>query len=161
MPDDPFITGRTTLYNGIKMRSRLEASWAAYLDRLGLAWVYEPMCFANQAGQYLPDFRVSDPAATIYLEVKGRIADPDALRRRMEIVWDSDPDVYLVIVEGPPDSNSHDPLDDEWWQLSRSRQRGLQFQGSDGATIREWEICGPGDPYETIDYELRRQGTDW
>jgi hypothetical protein len=62
---------RITVYRGIEMRSRLEALAAAYLDRHGFAWEYEPICFAGMGGQYLPDFRVIRPEkANVYLEIK-------------------------------------------------------------------------------------------
>jgi hypothetical protein len=34
----------------------LEAGGAAGIDRGGIAWAYEPVCFASEEGQYLPDF---------------------------------------------------------------------------------------------------------
>ena len=49
--------GRPTVYKGIEMRSRLEADYAAHLDRSGVKWEYEPTCFAGPKGQWLPDFR--------------------------------------------------------------------------------------------------------
>lgn len=62
---------RTTIYRGIAMRSRLEALVAAYLDRHGFVWQYEPVCFAGMQGQYLPDFRIQrSDNADVYLEVK-------------------------------------------------------------------------------------------
>lgn len=62
---------RPTTYNGIQMRSRLEAAAAANLDREGVRWTYEPRCFASGSTQYLPDFEVSYPAEWAgYLEVK-------------------------------------------------------------------------------------------
>ncbi len=41
------------------MRSRLEAGFAAWLDRQQLEWKYEPDCYADEEyGQWLPDFAV-------------------------------------------------------------------------------------------------------
>lgn len=53
------LRARATTYNGIEMRSRLEAGFAAWLDSKGCDWTYEPRCYASPAGQYLPDFEVS------------------------------------------------------------------------------------------------------
>jgi len=39
------------------MRSRTEALYAASLHGIA-TWEYEPECFADEHGQYLPDFRV-------------------------------------------------------------------------------------------------------
>ena len=61
------IQARPTLYNGIQMRSRLEADYASCLDRGGIDWKYEPTCFAGPDGQWLPDFKTKPGG---YIEVK-------------------------------------------------------------------------------------------
>lgn len=80
------FTPRPTVYNGVKMRSRLEAGFAMWLDEMGVPWEYEPQCFASPAGQYLPDFRISASVVSmpceqpipIYVEVKPTWAAADA-----------------------------------------------------------------------------------
>lgn len=102
------LTARPTIYNGIAMRSRLEAWWAARLDRAGLTWVYEPCAFAAGSEQYLPDFRWDEPrpggrTKHVYLELKGRVGSLAELNRflaRMEVVWASEPEATLILVEG-------------------------------------------------------------
>jgi hypothetical protein len=104
----PRIPARTTIYNGIKMRSRTEARFAAYLDRLGVPWQYEPEAFASRVGQYLPDFMVgAGSAPPIVIEVKpwtarddpdGFLATVETTMERMEIVRSSIPDAVLIIV---------------------------------------------------------------
>lgn len=76
------LTPRATTYNGIKMRSRLEAAHAEQFDAFGWPWRYEPECFASNGGQYLPDFIIDmlapdEPFADcrIYVEVKPWIPD--------------------------------------------------------------------------------------
>lgn len=68
------IKARPTLYKGIQMRSRLEADYAAHLDSDGTPWEYEPTCFANERGQWLPDFRTwpygDTSGAPTYVELK-------------------------------------------------------------------------------------------
>lgn len=44
-----------TLYQGIRMRSRLEARWAAMFGKLGWQWHYEPI----ELNFYIPDFLVT------------------------------------------------------------------------------------------------------
>lgn len=102
----PFpLPARPTTYRGIKMRSRMEAEFAARLDdvwrdEFGDEWSYEPMCFASATGQYLPDFMVVTPGGQrIYIEVKPEVGDFDALRNRVEIIWESEPDAFLCIME--------------------------------------------------------------
>src|SRR5262245_46645920 len=64
------IPARPTIYNGIQMRSRLEARIAAVLDGMGAEWAYEPQAFASNNGQYLPDFLIKSPAQEFYIEVR-------------------------------------------------------------------------------------------
>lgn len=71
------IKARPTVYKGIRMRSRLEAGFATWLDENDFEWEYEPCAFATERGQYLPDFRLRNvfvtwapEPVTVYIEVK-------------------------------------------------------------------------------------------
>lgn len=79
------------------MRSRLEADMAAELDSGGWTWEYEPRAFANQHGQYLPDFLVRAEPEHVYLEVKPTFETAYMAMERVQIVWDSEPRATLVI----------------------------------------------------------------
>ena len=105
---------RATMYRGIAMRSRLEAHAAAYFDRCGDQWEYEPHAFADETGQYLPDFVLAGAEAhrPIYVEVKPMVAARSQWRphlcpqlQRMEVIWSSNPDAILFLgqfaQEGP------------------------------------------------------------
>lgn len=95
---------RPTMYRGIKMRSRLEADFAQYLDSVEAEWSYEPTCFAGPIGQWLPDFRAESGNSVYYVEVKPEnfLERPneeiDDLLARMEVAWLSEPSVYLHMV---------------------------------------------------------------
>lgn len=105
---------RPTVYKGIRMRSRLEAGFAAWLDANGFDWEYEPQAFASEAGQYLPDFRLAEidvagsaqgaACATAYVEVKPDSFDftdvekHAALARSMGVIHESEPDALLLLV---------------------------------------------------------------
>ena len=125
--------GRKTMYKGIEMRSRLEADFAAFIDRNTPDWDYEPVCFAGPNGQWLPDFRVRHDGMAIYFEVKpmgmldneDEAADIDGLLEQMSVVWLTEPDAILQLTFwtwGDP-RNSYTffgiPTDDEdgmtWW----------------------------------------------
>jgi hypothetical protein len=61
-----------TVYQGVWMRSRLEAHWAQVFDRAGLQWSYEPLVIRlrkGRGGGYLPDFWL--PEQQTWVEVKG------------------------------------------------------------------------------------------
>jgi hypothetical protein len=108
------IKARPTLYKGVRMRSRLEADYAAALDRAGRRWKYEPTCFAGENAQWLPDFRAAfgDTGTDVYVEVKpaGIMRDLDAqgppaferyadeILTRMSVAWLSEPDALLMLV---------------------------------------------------------------
>ena len=100
---------RRTTYNGIRMRSRLEARFAATLDSWDdtIAWAYEPQAFANGSGQYLPDFRVTarDIPDPLYIEVKPTMEAAQLVMARMQIIWDSEPDSWLSVAV---------PDEDDW-----------------------------------------------
>lgn len=109
------IPARPTLYKGIRMRSRLEADYAASLDRSNVVtyWEYEPVCFGNPEGQWLPDFREAYSGPGVQSEIEtftelkplawiqddwdtnGRV---EPLLRRMTSVWDSRPEASLQLV---------------------------------------------------------------
>lgn len=100
------IPARKTIYNGIEMRSRLEARFAAALDELGVRWEYEPNAFASSSGQYLPDFKIpTDDDWNTYIEVKpylsmdqpGDRTDPLDIFRQMHVIHQSDDRARLAI----------------------------------------------------------------
>jgi len=63
-----------TIYNGVKYRSRTEARWALFMEKLGLTFDYEPDGFELPSGRrYLPDFYIHD--FKTYLEVKPNSMD--------------------------------------------------------------------------------------
>lgn len=109
----PAPKARPTIYSGIRMRSRLEADYAAHLDDAGREWEYEPQCFASPDGQWLPDFRWKWQGSDVwhYVELKPMslilagegpddfVADRiNAVLRKMEIALASDPDLTLSLV---------------------------------------------------------------
>lgn len=59
-----------TKYNGVRFRSRLEASYAHHFDERKIIWQYEPEGFElNDGTRYLPDFYF--PNLRTWVEVKG------------------------------------------------------------------------------------------
>lgn len=58
-----------THYNGYRFRSRTEARWAVFFDKLGIAYQYEPEGFELPDGsRYLPDFWL--PVQEYWIEIK-------------------------------------------------------------------------------------------
>lgn len=101
---------RPTTYKGAKMRSRLEAGFAAWLDEWRFYWEYEPQAFGGSRGQYLPDFRLTNVRcswlelpAEVFVEVKRAKWHEDSvdafekLFRSMATIWESLPDAVLLL----------------------------------------------------------------
>lgn len=59
-------SGIPTTYKNIRFRSRLEARWAAFFDRCGWKWSYEPLDLAG----YIPDFLLHFETKDLLVEVK-------------------------------------------------------------------------------------------
>ena len=151
MTDHNPLTPRPTTYEGVEMRSRLEAGFAMWLDAMNWPWEYEPTCFGSAKGQWLPDFHVPgircvwiDPTTTelegstdLYVEVKPAIltaGQAAATRLRMSSLYESKPNaVALLVKEGTnPEVVSRDgtygtPVDWSWnglWPIDARRIEG-------------------------------------
>lgn len=81
------------------MRSRLEASFAQWLDDQSAEWLYEEQCYASKDGQYLPDFDVyfgwRDERE--FCEVKPENADFAEALQRMHVILASEPLARLTV----------------------------------------------------------------
>ncbi len=68
------IKAKPTEYRGVRMRSRLEAKWAAFFDEIGWDWMYEPVDLDG----YIPDFLIkgSNDRPGLLVEVKPTMALP-------------------------------------------------------------------------------------
>ena len=87
------LRARPTIYNGIQMRSRLEARVAAALDNFGVTWAYEPVAFGARSGQYLPDFVIDGvlgQTRRLYLEVRPTHQACSGVVDRMSVILESD-----------------------------------------------------------------------
>jgi hypothetical protein len=103
---------RRTMYRGIPMKSRLEARAAQFLDSMpGVRWAYEPVAYADQTGQYLPDFEATGLLEVpVLIEVKGAAGSQEQAKigLAMRRIWSSVPTAALalwtgaVIEEGAP-----------------------------------------------------------
>ncbi len=97
---------RPTIYRGIPMRSRLEARAAAGMDDIEVPWLYEPRAYAGRGGQYLPDFEVHPGTPKRYfVEVRPTEERARAAFPQMEIILESEPDAFLMVVFPDPDGH--------------------------------------------------------
>ena len=87
---------RPTTYKGVHMRSRLEAVHAQWLDCHAIRWAYEPECFADETGQYLPDFELlSDHPGRDFVEVKPNAEAAQQSLPNMHRILSTHPDALL------------------------------------------------------------------
>lgn len=84
-----------TSYKSYRFRSRLEARWAVFLDRIGVRWEYEKEGYnLGAAGYYLPDFWLPDFG--VFLEIKGEeCSEADAIKCRA-LFNESDKPVFIA-----------------------------------------------------------------
>ena len=91
----PEQTPAITEYGGTTFRSQLEARWAAYFDRRGIAWEYEPVRFDG----WTPDFRLALDGGETYAEVKPVTEFPmDVAQRMLDAGCSGD---VLILGRGP------------------------------------------------------------
>lgn len=92
---------RPTVYNGIAMRSRLEARFASWLDQdvdPSAAWEYEPRAYGSVEGQYLPDFQVHGWHRPLFVEVKPTEEAAWAATARIRPLFASEPTAMVFVV---------------------------------------------------------------
>src|SRR5258706_10167416 len=78
----PLIRAISTFYNGCLFRSRLEARWAVFFDRMGLKWTYEPEGFTDGRTRYLPDFQIVDAGTFIEIKPESFEFDRDLVQQK-------------------------------------------------------------------------------
>jgi hypothetical protein len=96
--------GIPTWHDGVLFRSRSEARWAVFFDRLDLKWVYEPQGYVTDGTCYLPDFLVFTATGTIWAEVKpDLISDQGGIGRFQQFVLDRPKPSRAVLLAGQPE----------------------------------------------------------
>jgi len=73
--------GIPTIYNGVRFRSRLEARYAVFFDKIGWPWNYE----ATDLDGYIPDFLIDFEPGILLFEVKGMDEELDAAEFKIEM----------------------------------------------------------------------------
>src|SRR5438067_13347526 len=102
-----------TYYKGYRFRSRTEARWAVFFDKLGLRWDYEEEGYVlPKTGCYLPDFKVILPSdEIIYCEVNHSEADDfadDEIRKLREFAHERR--CKVILLTGVPDFRAYNQL---------------------------------------------------
>lgn len=127
-----------TRYAGHRFRSRLEARWAVFFDRLGIRWQYEPQGFNIQWRPYLPDFLLPDTET--WVEVKGDESTLDY--DLMEGFAYALPRGARIVILGPlPEAKTLGNWDWGWQSL-----HSAYMDEADRVVFGEWVGFGAGEP---------------
>lgn len=86
-----------TTYSGCRFRSRAEARWAVFFDKLDVPWDYEPEGFELPSGRYLPDFFLPATKGGTYFEVKGQAATPQEITKARELCGAAEKRVVVAV----------------------------------------------------------------
>lgn len=105
----PPIKPIETVYKGYRFRSRLEARWAVFFDRFGVAYQYESEGFDLGNGTaYLPDFWLPKVAVLfgarprdLYFEVKPKTDLPPSITEKI-VTFSADTNDGIVVCFGDP-----------------------------------------------------------
>lgn len=172
--DKRTLRPRPTYYQGVLMRSRLDATVAEWLDARMLKWEYEPAAHNRPGGTYLPDFRlprvhIEGEVQVMHLEVKPHRPEVQGgdwagrLLREMESIWLAEPQARLAITSAHHDTYWRIPItwqspggwkliDGLWIRCERCEWTGIE-------NFRAWEgafYMGGAEPWRCPD--CRRSG---
>ena len=89
-----------TYYNGYRFRSRIEARWAVFFDKMGIEYQYEPEGFDFGEVYYLPDFYL--PKQKLWIEIKAEEPNSDELRKARLLKSHVSDGVEVGILYGEP-----------------------------------------------------------
>lgn len=89
-----------TTYKGIKYRSRTEARWAVFFDKLGFDFEYEPEGYEFDQFKYLVDFKV--PELKLFVEVKGKEPTYDERAKARMLAIETQYNVLIVFGSPSP-----------------------------------------------------------
>ena len=99
-----------TQYRGYRFRSRLEARWAVFFDRLGIKWEYEIEAYRLASGVgYLPDFYLPRISGGVFVEVKP--VEFDCLKA---IQFAEESDRAMLLARGTPAAKYYEMFAPEW-----------------------------------------------
>lgn len=122
-----------TVYQGYRMRSRLEARWACFFNEMGFKWRYEEEGYKVNGAGYLPDFFLPD--LKCFVEIKGQ--DPTAieLQKCVDLNVKSNTAVYLL-------SGSVGMIsDDDHWPSYRPDYVGYSIRNGEARKGWVWTQC--------------------
>ena len=141
---DLAIPAIPTLYAGVLFRSRTEARWAMFWDKLDIKWDYEPQGFVTAAGDpYLPDFAVFPALGLLWVEIKGSWqTDPEGVAK-WQLFADARPQPSrAVLFAGPPSLEGH------YLVVGGDDNQPNPLKGGWEDDTQQWRPCGSGHHFD-------------
>ena len=94
-----------TEYKGYRFRSRLEARWAVFFDKLRIPFLYEPEGFDLDGEWYLPDFKCGIRKGC-WIEIKA--TEPNKREHALARMLSKQSDGTVLILSGQPWLGEHE-----------------------------------------------------
>jgi hypothetical protein len=110
-----------TYYNGYRFRSRLEARWAVFFDKLWVEYAYETEGFDLNGNWYLPDFKISDA----WIEVKGPPPNSRELYLAEQLALNDENENRVFIVSGDIWATKHEIVMFQYWSVPELKNPGI------------------------------------
>jgi len=140
------LTPIETRYNGILFRSRIEARWAVFFDKIRVPYQYEAEGYDLNGVWYLPDFWM--PQQDCFIEIKGVKPDIEAEKKASLLARLSRKRVFIFF-EGIPTIEEYGLMsstDGAYLYDSSSDDSGEVFPGWDNGHLWcQCKFCGKYD----------------
>jgi hypothetical protein len=142
-----------THYKGYKFRSRLEARYAVFFDRLGIEWEYEVEGYVlPNSVCYLPDFYLPTFNGGMYVEIKGKEFTDEEKEKCFLLCEGTNKGVWLA--NGKPDYRCYEVY---YWEKGKV----LEGDGIPNADQAEFEnrmfgMSAYGKTGEMMNIEYRK-----
>ena len=120
----------TTTYKDTRFKSRLEARWAVFFDRMQIEWYYEPFTYYFNGYQYTPDFVIDNTASA---GEAFDCEDPSCVFTKSE-EWSG----QLQVLEVKP------LLDIERCKQILKWNERIQPGGADSQFMNSWQLAAEG-----------------
>lgn len=109
------IKAISTMYQGRRFRSRLEARWAIFFDAIDVGWEYEVEGFEIGSTKYLTDFKISSFGkykVDAFIEIKPNSPTREEIKKCYEVA--NGTGINMLLICGAPGIPEFLSLGDNW-----------------------------------------------
>jgi hypothetical protein len=135
--------GIPTWHARVLFRSRTEARWALFFDKLHVKWEYETQGFVTDGEPYLPDFAVFAALGTLWVEIKPAWDnDPEGIARFRRFAAQRPQPSRAVLLVGIPGEDSRTLV------IGGDDSGGDPVNASWEDDTQEWRPCPSGHHFD-------------